>query len=97
MKTRIAILLVVELMAAIALISMSHSYRPATARAFMAWHTQRTPENRAELDRQLKIQNREQLMVDGVLWLGFSALAVPAFLLFPIPKTPSTAPLAANP
>ena len=96
MKTRIAFLLIVELLVGVAVLSISHAHRPATARALAEWRMQPTAENRAALDQQLKIQHRADEVDNLILWLGFSAFAAPVILLFPFRKTSSTARLAAN-
>ena len=96
MKTRIAILLVVELLAGVAVLSITYAYRPATARALAEWRKQPTLENRAVFDQQLKIQRRANSIENLILWLGFSAVAVPAILLFPFRKTPPTTRVATN-
>ena len=96
MKTRIAFLLIVELLVGVAVLSISHAHRPATARALAEWRMQPTAENRAALDQQLKIQHRANEMDKLILWLGFSAVAVPAILLFPFRKTPPTTRVATN-
>ncbi len=97
MKTRIAILLVLELLAGVMVLSISHANGPATKKAFAEWRNQPTAENRASFDRQRKIQRKANLMDEGALWLGFSAVAVPLILLFPFRKSPRVTPLETNP
>ena len=77
MKRKLAIWLFVELMLAIAVTSSCCIYRRATTLGVVAWRQNPTPENKAELDRQHRIDSQQYFLLGTVLFSVMAVITIP--------------------
>src|SRR5579863_6752026 len=74
MKKFVIFLLVMEIAAAFLVGSSGCFLRHDAVRAFAAWHDHPSPETKAELDRQKRITQFENLGLSGALFCGMAGV-----------------------
>ena len=81
MRKPLLVLLGLELLVAVALGQMGHVDRPATARTFLEWRQNPTPETRQAFERQKRITEIQRWALTGVV---FAVLAGATVLVYRI-------------
>jgi hypothetical protein len=81
MRKPLVILLIVELVLAVALGQMGFIHRSEFDRAFMDWHQHRTVETRQAFERQKRITELERWGFSGVLFAVLAGTTIFAFWL----------------